>query len=90
MKNTTEFKNFIREPFCFPGGYKKIMLAADGGCICHNCAKDNFKLILKETRTGWDDQWFFNTCFVNWEGEFLTCDHCGATLDPEYQGEGAA
>jgi len=85
MRNTTEFKNFIRQPFAFAGGYQLHAVMKDGGCLCHKCAKDNAKLILSNTRNETQKDWACYDIRVNWEDADLFCDNCGEQLKPEYE-----
>lgn len=81
---TTEFKNFIRAPFVFPGGYALYMVAQDCGAICYKCAKENARLIIESTRRQSDQGWAFYAANINWEDVDVYCDHCGAQIEPEY------
>lgn len=82
--NATAFKQFIREPYCWPGGYAKVMLCNDGECICHACAKAEFRNILHSTLFGYRDGWDFAGVLVNWEDPDLYCAHCGKQIPCEY------
>ncbi len=81
---TTEFKNFVREPYAWPGGYPKYALMNDGGCLCHKCAKDNAKLVIRSTRDGERDGWNCAGVDINWEDNALYCDHCGELIESAY------
>jgi len=85
MKNTTEFKAFVRNHYAFPGGYEIHAVMSDGGCLCHTCAKDNARLIIFNTRSGCGHSgWEFDGATINWEDNDLFCDNCGNQLKPEY------
>lgn len=46
MKNlemVEQVKDFIRQPYAWPGGYPKILLMSDGGTICPACARGNLR-----------------------------------------------
>ena len=83
-KLTAEFKDFIRNPHAFPGGYSKLVVFGDGGVICHKCAKENAKLILQATRRGFDKSREFYGVDVNWESPDVHCGQCGEKIEPEY------
>lgn len=83
--NTVEFKEFIRNAYAWPGGYRLTLAMQDGEALCHTCARDNAKLIIGAIRAGdRRDPWAPAAIFVHWEGEPLTCAHCYATIESEY------
>ena len=84
MSKVNEFKEFIKEPLVWPGGYALHMVCADGECLCHKCAKDNAEQIAEATATCTDDQWRFVGADVNWEDADLYCAHCNGHIEPEY------
>lgn len=51
-------KNIIRAPYSWPSGYAKLMVMNDGGCLCADCVKDHYGMILRATRdsdsSGWE------------------------------------
>lgn len=86
MNNQIEaLKDYIREPFAWPGGYLKILLLADGSVICADCARDNFREIVRDTKN-----WKRGTSAVEYVGiEYeqeedcpLLCDECSREVDP--------
>lgn len=70
--------------YVFPGGYQISYLMADGGIICHKCAKDNRDLILESELEGWDKQWIVADLFIHEEGESIICDNCNCEIESEY------
>lgn len=80
-----QVKNFIRQPFAWPGAYPLYIVCTDGGAICRHCAKENAKLIIRGTAA--DDKnstWTAAGVDVNWEDANLYCDNCGQPLDFAY------
>lgn len=77
-----DLKSFIRNPHDF--GYSKVLIMSDGCFMCHACAKENYKRILKTTRTGYKDGWSVAGQDIYWEGPDLECCNCGATISSEY------
>lgn len=75
-------KNFIRLPV--ENGYPKILIMADGGILCGECSKSNYKRILNELREEADPEWLPVEVNVHWEGEPLTCAHCYAEIESAY------
>jgi len=81
---TAEVKQFIRQPYAWPGGYPLFAIAADGGCLCKDCVKDNAKLIIGATRNGFEKDWAVVAVECNWEDEELVCDNCGKPIEAAY------
>ena len=81
---TTQFKQFIRQPYVWPGGYPLFAIMDDGGTICRHCAKENAKQIIRSTRDGARDSWQCEAVDVNWEDVDLYCDHCGKPIESAY------
>lgn len=81
MKNATklEIDNFIDQPYSFPGSYPKFAIMADGGCLCHKCARDNIQILLDTT----DPEWTVLQIEINYEDN-LWCDHCGDPIEQAY------
>ena len=77
------FEAFLKTPVHY-GGYESVMVAKDGGLICHICAKDEEEIIKKSTLEENDPQWELSHITVNWEDEYLFCSHCEEQLPPEY------
>ncbi len=85
--DTKHVKDFIRQPFAWPGGYPMFAICNDGGCLCRHCVKDNAKLIIRATRDDDSSGWNVPAIDVNWEDTSLYCDHCGELIESAY-GEG--
>lgn len=78
-------KEFIREPYAWPGGYQKLLTLADGAVLCNACAKDNFRLIAEATREPVPgDQWAAAGVDLFLEGEPVDCAHCYAAIHAAY------
>jgi hypothetical protein len=82
--NTAHVKSFIRQPYAWPGGYPLFAVAADGGCLCKSCVKDNAKLVIQNTRQETQKDWAVVAVDVKWEDESLVCDHCGKQIESAY------
>jgi hypothetical protein len=50
-------KSVIREPYAWPGGYERAVIANDGCLICHGCCKENFRLMVHSTKGDYRDGW---------------------------------
>ena len=84
MNSTKQFKEFVRHPYAWPGGYPLRAVMADGECVCKTCAKDNAKLIIRATRDADRSDWDCAGVEVNWENADITCAHCGEPIEAAY------
>lgn len=79
--NTKTLQNFIRSNgYAWPGGYPCALLMADGEVIDAKSARENYKLIRRETGTDWKAV----DVFINWEDEYLFCAHSGRKIQSAY------
>lgn len=79
----------IRNPYAWPGGYEMIFWTEDGGCLCHRCVRDNYRLIAEERRnygSGWRVLYATLDCEEETDGYDLTCDQCNKVL-VQHEGE---
>jgi hypothetical protein len=86
MTNTAEqTKAFARNKFAWPGGYPMCAITQDGGCLCHTCLKDNYRIIREAQRGCFDaPDWNVVCVDVNWESTTLQCDHCNEVIESAY------
>lgn len=59
-KNTVtikDVKEFIRAKYAWPGGYELVAITADGALLCADCAKENFRSIVDDMRSGHNTGW---------------------------------
>lgn len=56
-KNMQELKNYVRHPYAWPGGYEIAFITDDGGILCHDCVRKNFKEVLWSTKHAQNDGW---------------------------------
>lgn len=85
---TRDAKNAIRAGFAWPGGYPLSLIMTDGGALCMDCARTEWRGIAHDTVKGWRTGWDAAGVDVLWEGG-NRCDHCNACLDA-YPEEGEA
>ena len=71
------------DAYAWPGGYPLFYLCDDGGTLCPACAN---RQNGSEADTSPDTprDWRMVASDVHWEGEPLTCDHCGAKIESAY------
>lgn len=86
MKNLklVAVRDFIRQPYAWPGGYPKILLLSDGETLCAACARKEYKQISRSTRHGERDGWQAAGVDIHYEGEAECCAHCNAATESAY------
>lgn len=81
-------KDMIRQKFMWPGGYTKTLVMTDGALLCHDCVRDNFKLICQDTKLAGNASgyqgWAASAVDVLWEGPDQHCDNCNSVIKSEY------
>ena len=77
-------KDFIRNPYAWPGGYPKVLVTADGGCLCDACAKAEWRNLCAESFQNTNCGFRVAGVDVNWENPALSCDHCGKAIPSAY------
>lgn len=77
-------KGFARNAFSDVGGYPKVLIMRDGGCLCSGCTKSEFKRLLEELRDECDPAFMPLGVDIHWEGEPMICDHCNAEIESAY------
>lgn len=83
MEKTT-LQNFIRSGgYAWPGGYPTALLMKDGEVIDSKAARENYRLIRRETGRDWTPV----DVFIHWEGEPLVCAHSGRLIESAYGGD---
>ena len=76
------FKDIIRKPYAWPGGYERVAITTDGGVLCHKCLKDEYYNILHSTKYEYNDGWQVDgQMLVEEFDDSLFCDHCGNCLN---------
>lgn len=77
-------REFIRQPCAFPGGYPKVLIMADGDCLCAACAKSNYRQVSNETRNSLPGGWKAAVVDIHWEGAPLQCAQCNVEIESAY------
>lgn len=80
-------REFIRQPYAWPGGYPCALLMADGEVIDSQSARENYRLIRRAMRDRFDRQWIPEDVFIHWEGPPLICAESGRLIESAYGGE---
>jgi hypothetical protein len=77
----SELQSFIRSNgHAWPGGYPCALLMLDGESIDAESARENYRLIRRETGPDWTGV----TVFIHWEGGPLICAHSGRFIESAY------
>lgn len=78
-------RDYARAPYAWPGGYQKVLYMADGGTLCHKCARSEYQQISRAARARFhNDGWKPEGVDIYWEGPTLYCDHCNAAIPSAY------
>lgn len=83
-KKTASLREFIRQPYAWPGGYPLYAIMSDGSTLCKTCAKTEYRQIVRSTRAMSDDGWRFMCVDINYEDQDLYCEHCGTQIESAY------
>ena len=83
----TAAKRFAREVYAWPGGYPLAAITADGGCLCADCVKKEWRQICAESFQNTNCGFRIAGVDVNWENPDLYCDHCGKKMESAYGDE---
>ena len=80
---TRAAKIVAREHFAWPGGYAMALVTADGGELCPECVRAEFRQIAAsylhgQTNSGWYPAGIVHTGETD---DDLVCDHCGRTIN---------
>lgn len=79
--NREKLQSFIRSNgYAWPGGYPCALLMSDGEVIDAKAARENYRLIRRETGCDWTPV----DVFIHWEGESLFCAHSGREIPSAY------
>jgi hypothetical protein len=78
------------DSYAWPGGYPIFYMTKDNSVLCADCAnrKNGSEAILATEPIGEDDfydpQWTIVAADINYEDDFLYCDHCNAQIESAY------
>jgi len=79
-----QLKQFIREPYAWPGGYPKMAIMGDGAPLCKECAKAEYKRIVRDTMDGFDRSFQVVGIDINFEDTECYCCHCNNKIESAY------
>lgn len=83
---TFQLENYMMEngqvqSYAFPGGYPMYYVCRDNGILCPDCVNKEIELVKAAT----DPQWEVIAAEINYEDEFLQCDHCYRLIESAYK-----
>ena len=81
---TDSFKQFAKSKYAWPGGYPLFAITNDSACLCHQCCLDNYRQIRESQKDNDSMGWNVEAIDINWEDEFLLCEHCGDSIECAY------
>ena len=85
MTRIQEVRTAVRDKYAWPGGYPLHLFLADGGTLCIDCARREWRRVAWATRhPGEDKQWEVIQPGINWEDKELQCDHCYERIESAY------
>jgi hypothetical protein len=70
----------VTYPFSFPGCYEHIAITSDGGLLCSNCVRDNYREIFYDTKHKICLQWEVTAITIDAELEECYCSHCNKPI----------
>lgn len=80
-----QIKRAIRDKYAWPGGYPMYLIMSDGGCLCMECARKEWRLICRAMMfPHYGGGWTAEGAEINWEDNELRCDHCGTEIEAAY------
>ena len=81
-----QVREYIRQPYAWPGGYPLVLLLDDGEFLCADCARNDYRQISDSTRHHLHDGYEAVAVEVNWES-VAYCADCGKELEKAYEDE---
>lgn len=78
----------IRQKFAWPGGYEIYGITSDGGVLCCDCMRREYRLIAQSRRHNYNDGWQVQAIALDCETDsFTACDHCYRVIVEGYEDE---
>ena len=75
-------KIVARERYAWPGGYALFLVTTDGGLLCSQCVRDEWRNIVQaslwKSCNGWQPAGLDHTGNSD---ETECCDHCGKNIE---------
>jgi hypothetical protein len=85
MMTLQKVKQRIRDgKYAWPGGYPVYFIAEDGGAICIDCVKKNWKRVVAAHLMKNDKSWGILGADINYEDDMLLCENCSENIESAY------
>ena len=81
---SVELRNAIRSKYAWPGGYPMFGICSDGGALCIDCMRKEYRQIAYARKHSLRDGWRVDAVTINWEDTDLTCEHCNKSIESAY------
>ena len=83
-----DVKYVARHKYAWPGGYPMYVVTDDGGVLCADCTKSEWRQIAHDTVKDWKGSgWVAVGADINYEDPDLYCSHCNERVEAAYEGE---
>ena len=79
--------SILKEPYCWPGGYERLIVTECGALLCSKCCKKEAGRIMSDIRDGYNTGWYpaattyeavSAECSRETSEDLISfCDHCG-------------
>jgi len=77
----------VMYPLSFPGLYEHCAMTQDGGLICSDCVKENYKEMFSAAKNGGDQQWEIVGIITDCQVENASCAHCSKEIGYQIEEE---
>lgn len=76
-----ELRRLIRTKYGWPGGYEIVFYTTDGGVLCADCCRREYRQIAWSRKHAVNDGWYVVAAQTSdWIEESCLCDHCSREL----------
>jgi len=83
IKTLKDLKYAYQNKYTNIGGYPLFMIMNDGGSLCIDCVRSEYRNIVDSLKNGVHDGWLPAVIDVNYES-YDVCDHCGKEIETAY------
>ena len=82
--NSIQLRALIRSKYAWPGGYPMYGICSDGGSLCMECMRKEYRQIAYARKHNLRDGWRVDAVDINYEDNALHCDHCNVAIQSAY------
>lgn len=85
ISNTQDLRATLRAGrYTSLGSYPLYFLLSDGGALCFDCARKEYRHVSEAMRERSNNGWRITHCDVNYEDADLFCDNCATRIESAY------